>query len=76
VPTLRRRAALRPTYGRLVADGVLDDGWAADDGAAIVYAGEPLHEVVASRPGAAAYRVTRGDGGVHEERLPARWLGA
>jgi dipeptidase E len=66
----------RPTYRRLVSDGVLDDGWAAEDGAALVFAGEALSEVVASRPDAAAYRVTRRDGGVDEERLAARYLGA
>jgi dipeptidase E len=66
----------RPTYRRLVGDGVLEDGWAAEDGAALVFAGEALEEVVGSRPAAAAYRVTRRDGGVHEERLPARYLGS
>jgi hypothetical protein len=63
-------------YRRLVESGELDGGWAADDGAALVFAGEELHEVVASRPGAAAYRVTRTDGGVDERRVAARFLGA
>jgi dipeptidase E len=65
----------RPTYRRLVGEGVLEAGWAADDGAALVFAGEALEEVVASRPGAAAYRVTRDGDGVREQRLPARYLG-
>jgi dipeptidase E len=65
----------RPTYRRLVAEGVLRDGWAADDGAALVFAGEDLHEVVASRPDAAAYRVERTADGVDERRVPARFLG-
>jgi peptidase E len=66
----------RPTYGRLVGAGVLRDGWAADDGAALVFAGETLAEVVASRPGAAAYRVERTAEGVRERRVDARFLGA
>jgi dipeptidase E len=43
----------RPAYRRLVGEGVLRDGWAADDSAALVFRGEALEEVVASRPGAA-----------------------
>jgi dipeptidase E len=65
----------RPTYHRLVTDGVLRDGWAADDGAALVFHGEDLYEVVASRPDAAAYRVERTAEGVRERRLDARFLG-
>jgi dipeptidase E len=65
----------RPTFTRLVAAGVLGDGWAADDGAALVFAGDELEEVVASRPRAGAYRVERtGDGGVEERALPVRRL--
>ena len=66
----------RPTYHRLVGSGELPDGWAADDGAALVFAGAQLHEVVASRSGAAAYRVQRTADGVAERRLAARYLGA
>jgi len=66
----------RPVYRRLVAGGELAGGWAADDGAALVFAGTELAEVVCSRPDAAAYRVTRdGDGAVREERVAARFLG-
>jgi peptidase E len=65
----------RPTFRRLVAAGELADGWAADDGAALVFEGTELVEVVASRPGAGAYRVERSlDGGVNERALPARYL--
>jgi dipeptidase E len=65
----------RPTYRRLVAAGELQAGWAADDGAALVFAGTELEEVVASRPGAAAYRVERAAGGAEERRVEARVLG-
>src|SRR4051794_38540382 len=55
-------AERRPTFRRLVAAGELAGGWAADDGAALVFRGTELAEVVASRPRAAGYRVER-DGG-------------
>ncbi len=64
----------RPAFTRLVAAGELVDGWAADDGAALVFAGTELEEVVASRPHAGAYRVERTAGdGVNERRLPTRY---
>ena len=65
----------RPAFHRLIGAGELAGGWAADDGAALVFAGEELAEVVASRPGAAGYRVERDGDGVREERLPSRFLG-
>jgi dipeptidase E len=66
----------RPTFHRLVGRGELGDGWAADEGAALVFAGEALEEVVAERPGLAGYRVERTADGVAEERIPARYAGA
>ena len=66
----------RPTYHRLIADGTLPDGYAADDGAALVFHGTELAEVVASRPLARGYRVTRGpEGDAIETELPTRYLG-
>ena len=66
----------RPTYRRLVGDGTLADGYAADDGAALVFHGTELHEVVASRPSARGYRVVRGASGeAVETELPTRYLG-
>jgi peptidase E len=59
----------RPVYLRLVAGG-FPAGIACDDGAAAVYAGTTLEEVVTDRPGARAYRVSA-DG---EEPLGARLL--
>ena len=69
-------AQRRPTYHRLVGAGELADGLAADDGAALVFVGDELAELVSSRPGAAAYRVERVGDGVEERRLAARYLGA
>ena len=69
-------AQRRPVYRELVGGGVLADGWAADDGAAIVFAGDAEPEVVSSRPAASAYRVRRSGDGVTEDRVAARRLGA
>lgn len=66
----------RPTYHRLIAEGRLGDGYAADDGAALVFIGDRLDEVVASRPAARGYRVELGpDGAIRETTLPTRYLG-
>jgi peptidase E len=66
----------RPLYQRLVAAGTLPDGYAADDGAALVFHGSELAEVVASRPAARGYRVVRGrNGHAIETELPTRYLG-
>lgn len=70
------QAQRRPTFHGLISAGELTDGWAADDGAALVFDGEILSEVVASRPEAAGYRVIKTTGSqVTEQRIPARYLG-
>ncbi len=67
----------RPLYQRLIAEGRLPDGYAADDGAALVFRDAELHAVVASRPEARAYRVVRDpDGRAVETELETRYLGA
>jgi dipeptidase E len=63
----------RPTYRRLVAEG-FPGGYAADEGAALVFTDGTLTEVVASRAGAGGYRVERVDGAVRETPLPGRLL--
>ena len=66
----------RPHYQRLIAEGVLPAGYAADDGVALVFRGTELDEVIASRPGARGYRVERSpDGEAIETELPTRYLG-
>jgi peptidase E len=59
----------RPVYTQLVADG-FPSGVAADDDVGVHYVGTELREVVTSREGATAYRVTP-EG---EQRLGARVL--
>jgi dipeptidase E len=65
----------RPRFHELVGSGELSDGLAADDGAALHFAGTRLVQVVSSRPTAAAYRVERRGAEVVETRLEARFLG-
>ena len=75
-PHYDAEANRRPRYHQLVGEGVLPAGYAADDGAALVFRGTELAEVVASRPGARAYRVARSPSGdVVETELPTRYLG-
>ena len=75
-PHYDSEATRRPHYQRLVAEGVLPAGHAADDGAALVFHGGELAEVVASRPEARAYRVERGpDGAAIETVVATRYLG-
>jgi peptidase E len=64
----------RPTYLRLVGEG-FPSGYAADDGAALRFAGTELAEVVTTGDGR-AYRVERGtDGRAIEMPLDPRRLG-
>lgn len=64
----------RPTFRRLVRSGVLPDGVAADDGAAIHFVGRAISKCVASRFNARGYRVRLQDGRVVEEPLPTAFL--
>jgi dipeptidase E len=65
----------RPAYRSLVAAGRMRPGWGVDDGAALVFQGRNLAEVVASRRGARAWRVERVKGRAVETPVPARFLG-
>jgi dipeptidase E len=47
----------RPAYHRLLAEGLLPAGFAADDGVGLHFRGTELHRIVSSRPQASAYRV-------------------
>jgi dipeptidase E len=57
----------RPRYSELVGSGQLPDGYAADDGVALLFEGHDLAECVASLPGSSAFRVERGRGGSVDE---------
>lgn len=68
-------AQRRPLYHRLVREG-FPGGLAVDEDAAAHFVGTELAEVVASREGAAAYRVEKRGADVIETPLPARLLPA
>jgi dipeptidase E len=65
----------RPTYQRLVREG-MPAGYAAEDGAALVFRGVELAEVVTSRVGARAFRVACDARGLVETALATRFLGS
>jgi peptidase E len=69
-PHYDSEARRRPLYQRLVAEGALAPGYAADDDVGLHYVGTELHEAVSAREGAAAYRV----GATGETRVDARLL--
>jgi peptidase E len=60
----------RPAFTRLVNEGVLPPGYAADDDAALLFEGTELREVVSQREDARGYRVTADS----EEPLDTRLL--
>ena len=64
----------RVEYHRFVGDG-MRGGYAADDGAALHFAGTELRDVVTSRRGRRAYRVDVEGHDVIETPLEARYLG-
>lgn len=64
-------AERRPAFHRLLAEGRIQPGYAADDGAAFHFIDGALHQVVISRPHARGYQLTRTADGVQETPLPA-----
>jgi len=77
VPHLHGEDQRLPLLRRLVGDGTIPPGYGVDDGAALVFVGRDVVEVVTSDPGAGAWRVEPdGAGGVTETALPTRFLGA
>lgn len=64
----------RPLIHRLIAEGVLPDGYATDNGAGLVYRGTELHEAIAEQDGALAYIIERDGDRARETALPVRAL--
>ncbi|HEY9735812.1 MAG TPA: peptidase E [Trichocoleus sp.] len=65
----------RPTYQRLVAEGVLGNGYAADDGVALHFVNGELEKIVSSSSEAKAYRVEKSGDSVAETVLTPQYLG-
>jgi dipeptidase E len=64
----------RGEYHRLLLEGQVVDGWAADDGVALHYVDGELESIVSSRPNAFAYRVENKEGTIVEERVTPTYL--
>ena len=73
---LRGEPARHPAFREAVRRGTLPDGWALDDGAALLFEERRLARVVSSRPDARAVRVERRAGEVVEEELACELLTA
>jgi peptidase E len=67
-------AERRPAYHRLLREGKIASGYAADDGAGLHFIGQQLARCITSRPTATAYRVEATPGGVQETPLGATLL--
>lgn len=67
-------AARRPAFHRLVTQRRLPSGFAADDGAALLFEGAHVADIVRSRPRVQAYEVSADRGRAVERALPARLL--
>jgi peptidase E len=65
----------KKAHKRLISEGALDGGYATDAGAALIYRGTELSEVIADRSGAYGYRLDREESGrVVEHRIEPRSL--
>jgi len=75
-PHFNGEAERRPRFHELVASGAIPGGVACDDFAAVHVAGTEVAEVVASAPGAGAYRVDAENGIAVEVPADVRMLDA
>jgi peptidase E len=73
-PHYDNEAERRPLTQRLVADGVLPDGYATEDGTGLVFFGTELHEAITEIPGKTAYSLRRDGATVREAAIPTRLL--
>jgi dipeptidase E len=65
-----------PVWLEAVRSGALPGGWAVDDGVGLLFRGETLERVVASRPGAEAVRCDAIEGELVRRRIEPELLGA
>lgn len=66
----------RPTFHRMLIDGQVSDGIAADEKVALLFENERFVRAISARPEALAYRVTLHEGKVREEPMVTKYLGA
>lgn len=65
----------RPAYHRLLSQGLINPGYAADDGVGLHFVDNKLENIVSSRPFAKAYQLAKLDGTVTETVLEPIYLG-
>jgi dipeptidase E len=75
-PHYEGEATRRPAFHRMVTQGRLPSGFAADDGVALLFEGSDVADVVRSRPHVQAYEVSANHGRAVERAMPARLLPA
>jgi peptidase E len=63
----------RPLYQKAVAEGALPDGIAADNCVAVHYKGTDVAEIIASKPTARAWRLTKTADGFSETEIVPRY---
>jgi dipeptidase E len=68
-------AARRPAYHRMIAEGLIGPGYAADDGVGLHYIGTEFTKAVSSRPHAKAFRVEQRGDEVVEAVVEPEYLG-
>jgi peptidase E len=73
-PHYDSEAERRPLTRRLIAEGVLPEGYATEDGTGLVFFGTELAEAVTEVPGKVAYSLSRTGGTVTETALPTRLI--
>ena len=64
----------KPSYHRLLAEGLISEGYAADDGVALHFLGTQLEKIISSRPHAKAYRLEKVGETVQESPLEPTYL--
>jgi len=69
-------ARRRPLFQRLIAEGVLPEGYATDDGVGLLYRGTELSAAVTQERGKGAYRIWRDGDRAVEERIEPTLLPA
>ncbi len=69
------RAELKEAFRKLILSGVLEEGYGAEDGAAIHFVDSEPIRIVTSRPGVTAYKVRKIRNKIVETPMPAMYLG-
>jgi peptidase E len=65
----------RPSLHRMIGEGRMIPGYAADDGAAAHFVNDQLFQAISSRPSAKLYKVYKENGRVVEKSIETQYLG-